>query len=758
MSMQLQAQVKPGSASTSGFTSVRTGLLQRKCAGDECAERQKKKRLGLQTKLMVNDPGDIYEQEADRIADQVMAAPVHPGVTGAPPRIQRFSGQSNGQMYAAPASVDSVLASPGMPLEPALRQVMGQRFGHDFSRVRVHFDEAAEQSAREVKANAYTVGHDMVFGAGRFVPGTHEGRRLIAHELTHVVQQSGADGKRTGQGNEKRNLSLIPFLEPATQSVARDYCAPAIFRGRKLALQRQADPASPDSSDTIDVVPGEDMTEKNQKVVAFATKASQVLSGSLQAKIVLLSFWSSASTFESGGTEKQDQLRGSARSRGETILRALVKLGVPAGAISVSAIDLNEDGAPKGTDSHTEITLIRSPMAITAPKPIFLPPAPETPTHSQLLDLDKDADLTQSNLQLSETVKYSLLPSLKDPGGTVKVVAYIATAPDTAQKPAFGNDPRLRESGLSRAFMVRATMKSLGANENDVDADVKFVPAGDKRDGHIIINFVPKPAATKPDTGLDFNKFTTIEVNNPNFSLAIKIPKSVELKFKVFEAKLSIPKVAIALKPVRGIPGLEIGFSGEITKISDLIKTPTPTPPGPSGFTQPEPGPPVKFSLSIGVNGKGYKVDAVGGVDLNKRAITAGISFSLLESSVKYQVPSSVFNDLNKAGAQLQKAVNKLMGVPDQPAATTAVGQPPSPPPVASSPELSDLFDVVDAVSNIIDAMGKIDKAKEEAATRPTLKVGPTVTIPFGPPREGTFDDPLGNKPIFGAGVTGTFD
>jgi hypothetical protein len=69
---------------------------------------------------------------------------------------------------------------------------MGQRFGHDFSRVRVHSGGAAEQSAREVNAHAYTVGHDIVFGAGRFSPGTHEGQRLIAHELTHVVQQSGS--------------------------------------------------------------------------------------------------------------------------------------------------------------------------------------------------------------------------------------------------------------------------------------------------------------------------------------------------------------------------------------------------------------------------------------------------------------------------------------------------------------------------------------------------------------------------------------
>ena len=128
-----------------------------------------------------------------------MATPAHPAVSGAPPRIQRFSGQSNGQMDAAPASVDQALASPGRPLEPALRQDMEQRFGHDFSRVRVHSGAAAEQSARDVNAHAYTVGHNIVFGAGRFAPGTHEGRRLIAHELTHVVQQSGAEGGGVGQ-------------------------------------------------------------------------------------------------------------------------------------------------------------------------------------------------------------------------------------------------------------------------------------------------------------------------------------------------------------------------------------------------------------------------------------------------------------------------------------------------------------------------------------------------------------------------------
>ena len=112
--------------------------------------------------------------------------------------IQRYMEQANGQADSAPASVDRVLASSGRPLEPALQQDMEQRFGRDFSQVRVHSGAAAEQSALDVNAHAYTVGHDMVFGTGQFAPGTHEGRRLIAHELAHVVQQRADVDLRSG--------------------------------------------------------------------------------------------------------------------------------------------------------------------------------------------------------------------------------------------------------------------------------------------------------------------------------------------------------------------------------------------------------------------------------------------------------------------------------------------------------------------------------------------------------------------------------
>jgi hypothetical protein len=88
-----------------------------------------------------------------------------------------------------PPAVHEVLGSPGTSLDSATRAYMEPRFGHDFSRVRVHADERAAESARAVHALAYTVGRDIVFGAGQYAPTTPDGRRLLAHELTHTVQQ-----------------------------------------------------------------------------------------------------------------------------------------------------------------------------------------------------------------------------------------------------------------------------------------------------------------------------------------------------------------------------------------------------------------------------------------------------------------------------------------------------------------------------------------------------------------------------------------
>ncbi len=169
---------------------------------------------GLQFKLTINQPGDEDEQEADRVSEQVMRM-TGPGsaTTGSlqrkcacggsgqagecdecrqeqGPLVQRRATRETGSVEAPP-NVHEVLGSPGQALDPATRAFYEMRFGHDFGDVRIHTDAKAAESARSVDALAYTAGRNVVFGAGQYT-GTPQGRHLLAHELTHVVQQTGA--------------------------------------------------------------------------------------------------------------------------------------------------------------------------------------------------------------------------------------------------------------------------------------------------------------------------------------------------------------------------------------------------------------------------------------------------------------------------------------------------------------------------------------------------------------------------------------
>jgi len=108
--------------------------------------------------------------------------------------MRKAPNESSAAPATAPPIVDDVLTQSGQPLDPATRSFMEARLGYDFSRVRVHSGARANASARSVHAHAYTVGDNIVFDAGRFAPQTREGRRLLAHELTHVVQQGAFGG------------------------------------------------------------------------------------------------------------------------------------------------------------------------------------------------------------------------------------------------------------------------------------------------------------------------------------------------------------------------------------------------------------------------------------------------------------------------------------------------------------------------------------------------------------------------------------
>ena len=147
----------------------------------------------IQPKLKINQPGDVYEREADAMADQVMrsadGAPNRPRITQpARPTLQRKEATNALTPDPSPA-VGQTLQSAGQPMDVSTRSFMEQRFGHDFSQVRIHNDPVAHQSSDDIQARAYTHGHHVAFGAGQYQPGSETGQKLLAHELTHVVQQ-----------------------------------------------------------------------------------------------------------------------------------------------------------------------------------------------------------------------------------------------------------------------------------------------------------------------------------------------------------------------------------------------------------------------------------------------------------------------------------------------------------------------------------------------------------------------------------------
>ena len=159
--------------------------------------------------------------------------------------MQRQATRQDGPQTVPPI-VHEVLRSAGQPLDAATRAFMEQRFGHDFSRVRVHTDPRAAGSARAVSALAYTLGQHMVFSAGQYAPGTTAGKRLLAHELTHVVQQ----GETGGIGTQR--LSVKNATDDKLEQEANDQ-AKRLTQGQSSGmplaqaqsgcpiLQRQAD-------------------------------------------------------------------------------------------------------------------------------------------------------------------------------------------------------------------------------------------------------------------------------------------------------------------------------------------------------------------------------------------------------------------------------------------------------------------------------------------------------------------------------------
>jgi hypothetical protein len=198
----------------------------------------------IQAKLMVNAPGDKYEQEADRVAEQVVGMPrvrqtfsVEYTNNSSITPLQTFQHIGDGPFEFGDAFERQMrkIRGRGQELPPRLRYEFEGKFGADFSGVRVHADNQADQLNESIQAKAFTTGKDVFFRQGTFNPGSLSGKTLIAHELTHVVQQNGHDEPKSQETNRsmpknslEQNVLLpsrmhTPSIQRATVSQSPRY-------------------------------------------------------------------------------------------------------------------------------------------------------------------------------------------------------------------------------------------------------------------------------------------------------------------------------------------------------------------------------------------------------------------------------------------------------------------------------------------------------------------------------------------------------
>ena len=202
-------------------------LYLQRTVGNQAVQRMVRSGA-LQAKLRIGQPGDVYEQEADRVADAVMRMPEPQAISREVPHIQRvYEGCEEEELMRQPIEEEeeelrrqpeeeeeeellqtkeisgqnaettpdlesriNTIRGGGQPLAESDRAFFEPRFGTDFSQVRVHTDTQADDAARAVNARAFTVGQHIVFRVGHYTPRTSSGQHLLAHELVHTVQQA----------------------------------------------------------------------------------------------------------------------------------------------------------------------------------------------------------------------------------------------------------------------------------------------------------------------------------------------------------------------------------------------------------------------------------------------------------------------------------------------------------------------------------------------------------------------------------------
>jgi hypothetical protein len=299
--MKTSAEKSTTTTSTTATQAANQPFFARAGGGDFFAASTQTSTPAVQMKMTVSKPGDKFEREADTMADKVMRMPDRTPVTpepGGPPQISRLqrkcteceeeevqrqamegemeeeeegslqakeaAGQAAEVTSGVQAQIDG-LRGGGEPLSESVRAFFEPRFGRDFSQVRVHTGVQAAAAAHSINALAYTIGNYIVFGAGQFAPETPAGRRLLAHELTHVRQNArGAAGPpvQRYEGPEHQDLGdadlqeLLQFLQTEegaswAQNIGmdRDQLVAQITRdpqrqGGLIRLRNEVDPAT----------------------------------------------------------------------------------------------------------------------------------------------------------------------------------------------------------------------------------------------------------------------------------------------------------------------------------------------------------------------------------------------------------------------------------------------------------------------------------------------------------------------------------
>lgn len=274
-----------------------------------------------------------------------------------------------GHVDKVPSVVYEVLRAPGQPLDLGERNFMEPRFGHDFSRVRVHADSRAEESARLVNARAYTVGNNIVFGSGQYKPGTRQGQQLLAHELTHVVQQSA---ETIPSGDIKLGEPADRYEQEAernSKNILSGHPMQAQFDAGADIIQRDAlgtppflpELHLPEDVQTLELT--ETINAEHPKLIRLADAFKALTAAKPAAHIKLSAYLSEASKMDAAqaGVESRQ-----VQKRMVALQQALAALGVPSDRVNI------EPATSYSTKMAGQITasLYKSPRAIS---PFILP-------------------------------------------------------------------------------------------------------------------------------------------------------------------------------------------------------------------------------------------------------------------------------------------------------------------------------------------------------------------------------------------------